>query len=301
MTQRPQRQRATAASRRRPDADLLRLQRLAGNGAVQRLVASSPTAASPAEIAARARDPRALRVSPVAKPPPDGAKEIKALDPRAGGVTQINATAPPSLDPDKPVQEDATTWSVRAKPTSAPQPTFDSFYPAAGLHDMGTKDALGCENFLHVTQPAADRIKAGEQEHIDDYLEAHRLSYAVEVNAVNTLGPAKGSSAAEARAALQQQLYDALPAKLRSPKPQSPDARWGPIFGELCKATSDRDDDHWHDIPRYYQHDKKELAKLPLPKDGCAEVSEYVETGGRIGVVGSSEQVKKRYDKLTDG
>jgi hypothetical protein len=30
-------------------------------------------------------------------------------------------------------------------------------------------------------------------------------------------------------------------------------------------------------------------------------VSEYVEAGGKIGVVGSPEQVKKRYDKLADG
>jgi hypothetical protein len=164
VKQRPQRQRAQRASPRRADdrRPPAPSAALRGTAPVQRLVSSSPAAASPAEIALRAREPRALRVSPVAKPAPDGAKEIRRSTREQGGdADQRDRAARRSTRTSRCRRTPRPGASGRSRRARA-QPTFDSSLPRGGLHDMGTKDALGCENFLHVTPPAEDRIKAGE-------------------------------------------------------------------------------------------------------------------------------------------
>jgi hypothetical protein len=272
---------------------LLALQRSAGNAAVARLVA-----ASQATIAAAAARPRAALVdTPVAKPAPNGAAEIKKIESRAGGVTSMDPGQIPSLDLEAPVQRQDGSYTVKVKPTTATPPQIESYYPARGLHDMGTTDAMGCRNLLWVTEDMSALIKQGEQEHIDDYAWAYRLSYRAAADAVNQVSGGTGPTAGEAQDDARAKVRDALPAKLRPPDTDF-QIQWMRTFGRLCGATYDRDNLGWHSVGRYYVHDPHELKKLPLPTDGCNEVAAYVKGTSKIGETPAEKNVRAKYDSL---
>jgi hypothetical protein len=274
---------------------LLALQRTAGNRAVQRLVATSQ-----ATIAAAAARPGAALVdTPVAKPAPNGAAEIKKIESRAGGVTSMDPGQIPSLDLEAPARGGDGTYTAKVKPTTATPPAIESYYPAQGLHDLATTNAAGCRELLWVTDDMSALIKQGEQEHIDDYLWAYRLSYQAAAAAVAQAAAGAGGTgptAGEAQDSARAQVRDALPSKLRPPDTDF-QIQWMRTFGKLCGATYERDNLGWHSLSRYYIHDPKELKKLPLPTDGCNDVSAYVK-GGKIGEVSSEKKVREKYDSL---
>src|SRR5579884_1621529 len=188
-------------------------------------------AASMAEIARIAREASGCIVcragSPAAQAAPGGMQFII----RAAGLNSLGSTAGLTLVKSAgaftaPVFDTTTSYEragnqvkhyAAVVPATAQDVTHDSYYPAPGLHRKPPRTGEQGKQFWEITDDLSNKIRDGEQEHLDDARRAWELTYkriADEINAMvsQKYGPA-GSPAAATQMALDE-LGRRLPPQL---------------------------------------------------------------------------------------
>lgn len=134
------------------------------------------------------------------------------------------------------------------QPATSGDATHDSFYPTAGEHlRPGMIQQIGGRTYRHywlVSNPIADLLRRGEQEHLDDAARAYELTYKRIENEINALvgqrfGPA--STPADADRLAQGALARSLPPQLGTDP-----ANWVRVLDRLLAQTRVRDTNGWH-------------------------------------------------------
>lgn len=252
-------ERAAGRPRTLQPSTLLDLQRQVGNRAVGTLVRALPRAVPLAEVDAAA-ETTPDDVTPMyagttaAQPPPGGlaaivARGSGAFNPGYTGIKSAAAFGSPSVAT-RPIvrreQPEGYSYPIPRhyavfEPTSATDATHESLYPAPGLHPVRR---LG--RTYRVMPDVSDRIREGEQEHLDDAQRAFDLTYGRVAEVVNDLasrgqefGPASSPHAATELAL--RHLATAL-----GPLTSSP-TRWRELLDELLGLSKTvRDGRGWH-------------------------------------------------------
>jgi hypothetical protein len=262
------------------------VQRAAGNRATAALVRGlSPHAASLPDIARAAiAAPLGTLVARAGVPSPheapDGYRSIAAQRPRGSlgsslGLTLVKGSAaftPPQWLPDaKPKRgPGGTVWQPSVASTTATDVEHESMYPSAGDHDRFADafqviDGRKWHHVLRITEDQSDKIKRGEQEHLDDAALAFRLTYGHLADAINEIAQLD-LPAAPSRAAALTSLVDALAARVPAVLGTDP-AKWPDILDRLLDATVDRDTNHWHDVTVLDGKHETRTGKIVWPLD----------------------------------
>ena len=260
-------------------------QGIAGNQAVQRLVARAPSAPvvspRPAPVSEIRRQSTAgmvegrsrslLNRTIAAEAAPDGLKTIKKRGgPGVLGHTRNTSGNPPYLQlgatSSGPDGYTATVNPARTTPTVS-----DALYPAPGIHheyDYTTENGTPATISLIVSDEWSEKIKVGEQEHIDDQAWAWKLTWAAIAAVIDNLAkaglPAKPTADEAEKAARARFLAD-LPAKLRPTDAtfDAQDAKWGvtdkeSVFLKMFRASGLlRDNSGWHTPESSLDHTDK--------------------------------------------
>jgi hypothetical protein len=206
----------------------------------------------------------------------------------AGGLTQIPNAAAYAF-PQFHTRTSGKKVGIRSEfyatvePVTAADVDIASFYPSPGDHvvpgAVQREEGRVLQHYWRITRQMSDRIRQGEQEHLDDARRAFDLTVGAVAAAINSLvgrqfGPAESPLAAEALA--EDALRRALPATL-STEPRN----WVKVLDRLLLQTKKRDTEGWHS-----------LTYNPLSQEGNRVIREVTTTGKtRIGAVPSSEVV----------
>lgn len=250
--------------------DIASWQRLAGNAAVSRLIeGAGPQPSSLVGIGrARATVPPgmspALAGTPAAQAAPGGFRSIQArrMGPASfsdtAGLTLVpnaGAFSPPAYlvggRPIRPAGAQVTVFKPEVDATQVRDVVHVCLYPAPGDHDRfdPPTQVIGGRTWRHVlriSQQESNRIRAGEQEHLNDARRAFELTYLAIATAINQVSvldlPPRASrdrAIQSANAALALRLPAAIPVEPRV---------WPGILTRLLRATNSRDTNGWHTV-----------------------------------------------------
>lgn len=237
-------------------SSLLELQHLAGNRAVAAEIGSWRNGR--VVIGASNVD---IKTHPSG--PPEGVRKIAESRGASGGllgrtVSSIDPS-PPLLRAEAPVKVDHG-WTCQPKPTRAPEPYLESWWPTAGRHEEHP------HVYLDISSEWEGRVKAGEEEHISDHTLAWQVTWAKVSETIGDLAKAPGPvqpTEDAARQDLWKRFAAALPADMRpegaEPTDEAQNAAWGfdestSLFKRLFAATAARDHRGWHTTTSELDH-----------------------------------------------
>jgi hypothetical protein len=266
-----------------PVAAVLHLQKSAGNGATAGLLGKGL---------------RIQRAGPEPQPysPPDGMLQL------GGGVregTPLGETEArtPRL-PQFWVAVDAAPdgqQEGRVQPAPPVATTITPVYPAPGVYSVPSTE--GRSRRYIVTNDVSLDVKAGEQEHSDDYDAANRMVYGRVVEVINQLAaqpPRRGPDREDVRRQWRVALHDALPPPLREdPNEMSPSGPWTAAYARMYQASLNRDfPQRWHSL-RSRDATQEERAAHEIPSEDEAKV-----ITGQIIRRGSQTLMQEAWDAL---
>jgi len=202
---------------------------------------------------------------PKEQPAPDGIafirKEQKSHGQGEGalGSTSKNPGPQPIFRQAAPIR-DGDKWEAKVRKVTPAPPTFTSWYPGPGKHVIGTNKSSNSV-LLDVFPRWSARLKADEQEHIDDITCAYRLSQKVVEDTINQMADEKlplQSTPKEAMEFAESEFKKRLPPKLRPAdlNVNTQRNKWSgdvkdSVYGRLIATTGMRDDKGWHTF-RYH-------------------------------------------------
>lgn len=247
------------------------LQHAAGNAAVAALVARAGV--------------------PVGQAAPGGLSAVQSRSAGAAGWTGIQHSAAftnidltTSIDP---ASRPGAAFVVVDPPADSPDAVHEALYLLPGDHRSSPRTyrdrGRTFTPYTRVSAAMSERIRQGEQEHLDDARRAYDLTYGLVLAGIRSLsgrrfGPAATPVAAEARA---RAAFEALmPAPMTTRRPGYRGA-WVQLLDTLLSQSMARDRAQWHD-----------LSTGPSVTEGDRWVSTLAETPTtRIGQVGSDAVV----------
>jgi hypothetical protein len=271
-------------SRGAPAVDaILQLQGLAGNRAVVELLQRRPARArgragsgcvgatvpvigpAPAPIPAG---------SPL--PAPDAPGRIPPL-----GVTNPGPSSPPQFH--VPGNRVAGGYAAHVQPVSAGNVQIDAQYAGPNVVYEIPPGQSGRPRRALVDDCVSALVRAGEQEHSNDFHLAYHAVYDRVAAAINALASQPAKQGRDVRDAHQQwrvALRDTLPAPLRAPVADiSPNGPWTAVLARLNQLSNERDSNHWHDMG-WRPATRAERRQYAVP-DGTDLIT--VVPGGQIG------------------
>lgn len=211
--------------------------------------------------------------TPKGVPAPGGIQQIvdKSQSKAAGtrGLTVIpNAVAfqQPAFNVTTSAAKTGThsrSYSAKVEPTSAPDIAHDSWYPLEGFHrirvDPGDTPAYG-----YLSEEKSGVIRAGEDEHLNDAAQAHKMTYGLVADEVNALAKRTAEtpftsteSKAQAEGMASQALASRLPQAFgKTTEEKVSPASWVSLFDKLLLQTQDRDTKGWHYMKDEYTEKK---------------------------------------------
>jgi hypothetical protein len=258
---------------------LLQLQRSAGNGA---------TAAFLTNIRIQRAGPEPQPISP-----PDGLLSVGGGVAAGTGLGETDArSTPPGFAVTGGPVEGQYEGTVRSVPPA--ETTITPRYPAPGVYNVPPREDRPRRAIIG--QDASQEVKAGEQEHSDDYWHANRMVYGRVVEAINQLAGQPARRGPDVRAVHREwriALRDALPAALREdPEQISPVRPWTAAYGALRQASLRRDAERWHSMrSRPATAEERASAEIPEGTDGIVVT-------GQISRHDSQALMQEAWDRL---
>jgi hypothetical protein len=191
-----------------------------------------------------------------------------------------------------------TGYEGRLEPTTAGSVNISARYPAPGLYPMRPPPGSRPRQVL-ISDEVSALIRAGEQEHSNDFHLAHQAVYGVVARVINELaaGPAKtAATGREVRELWLAALYDAFPPLLQARVDEfSPNRPWNELLARLNGLSNERDASHWHDMGSGFATMEDRTAhSIPDDQDLVR-----ILPGGQIGQHGSQERIDAAAPGLT--
>jgi hypothetical protein len=236
--------------------------------------------------------------------PPQGVREIR----RIGGGGQLGhcrtfmPADPPLFRLGNPETVEGGV-GIRPRRTRAPEFDFHVRYPMPGRHllyESRTAEGAEANIWLDVSSDWSNRLKGGEEDHVEDQSIARNDTWGRVVEAANRLAdgpPIVAASPDEARRAAWARFVRSLPPLLRpdgaEPTEEAQLAKWGPevrtsVFRQLVgESKLARDDSQWHTPSADLDH-----------MDGAAEIRVVGDGSSRIPGPRPTELMQAAWDRL---
>jgi hypothetical protein len=220
--------------------------------------------------------------------PPQGVREIR----RIGGGGQLGhcrtfmPADPPLFRLGNPETVEGGV-GIRPRRTRAPEFDFHVRYPMPGRHllyESRTAEGAEANIWLEVSSDWSNRLKGGEEEHVEDQSIARTDTWGRVTEAANRLAdgpPIVAPSPDEARRAAWTRFVASLPPLLRpdgaEPTEEAQLAKWGPevrtsVFRQLVgESKRARDDSQWHTPSADLDH-MEGAAEIRVVGDGSSRI-----------------------------